>query len=96
MPYSGPDAPPTVLMRVLPAPLQDRGESGSGIGGSALDDPPAPVQGSHDRAESAVHVGAVIAVADGLVERRERSCLLVKAPGREAKPRFQSFLGRHP
>ena len=59
VPKSGPDAPPTVITSLVPIAFS---ASGSGFAASCVG------FGSH-RLEAALHVEAVVAVADRLVER---------------------------
>ena len=82
MPYSGPAAPPTVLMRVRPA-VRSRA-AGDGPRLVALGS--AGVEQRADRGEAAVHVRAVVAVADGLVQRGQRGRLVVDPVGGEPQP----------
>ena len=61
VPYSGPDAPPTFMTRVMPIALS---ASGSGLAAMRVD------VGQH-RLEAALHVEPVIGIADRRVERRQ-------------------------
>ena len=67
VPYSGPAAPPTVLIRVRPAVRRRRPARAGRRRPRA-----ARVERRDDGREAAVHVGAVVAVADRLVERGQR------------------------
>ena len=85
VPYSGPDAPPTVLMRVRPAVRSGRPGTRAVVVG--LGD--AGIERRDDRREPAIHVDAVVAIADGLVEGGQGRCLVVEPLSRQAEPAFE-------
>ena len=58
----------------------------SAFGGSGI-------EAGHDGAEAPIHVRAVIAVADGLVELREATGRLVESVGRQAEPGLEFVAG---